>query len=235
MVRKRIYEILELGSDDDIPSKCYDFFIIIAIVISIIPLAFKEQYACFNVIDKITVFIFIIDYILRWFTADFKYKHMFGFIKYPFGFMAIIDLISILPSLTLLNSSFRLFKLFRLFRSVRVIRIFKIFRYSKSIRMILNVFKAQKDTLSVILGIAVSYILISALIIINVEPDTFSDFFDAVYWATISLTTVGYGDIYPVSTVGKVITMISSVLGIAIVALPAGVITSGMMDELNKQ
>lgn len=97
--------------------------------------------------------------------------------------------------------------------------------------MILNVFKNQKDTLITIGGIAIGYILISALIILNIEPDTFNTYFDAVYWATVSLTTVGYGDIYPVTTIGKVITMISSIFGIAIVALPAGVITAGIMEE----
>ena len=74
----------------------------------------------------------------------------------------------------------------------------------------------------------------SALIIFNIEPETFNTFFDAIYWATISLTTVGYGDIYPISLAGKIITMISSVLGIAIVALPAGIITAGYMKEVEK-
>lgn len=83
-------------------------------------------------------------------------------------------------------------------------------------------------------GLAIGYIVISALIMFNVEPATFSSFFDAVYWATVSLTTVGYGDIYAVSTIGKVITMLSSVFGIAIVALPAGIVTAGYMEEINK-
>ena len=79
------------------------------------------------------------------------------------------------------------------------------------------------------------YIVISALVVFNVEPDSFNTFFDAIYWATVSLTTVGYGDIYPVSTLGRIITMVSSIFGIAIVALPAGIITAGYMNELNKE
>lgn len=74
---------------------------------------------------------------------------------------------------------------------------------------------------------------ISALVVFNVEPDSFNSFFDAIYWATVSLTTMGYGDIYPVTEIGRVVTMISSLFGIAIVALPAGIITAGYMDELN--
>ena len=73
----------------------------------------------------------------------------------------------------------------------------------------------------------------SALVIFNVEPQTFDNFFEAIYWATVSLTTVGYGDIYPTSDIGRIITMISSVFGIAIVALPAGIITAGYMDEIS--
>lgn len=76
--------------------------------------------------------------------------------------------------------------------------------------------------------------MISALIVFNVEPDSFNTFFDAIYWATVSLTTVGYGDIYPVSVAGRVVTMISSVFGIAIIALPSGIITAGYMDEIRK-
>ena len=82
---------------------------------------------------------------------------------------------------------------------------------------------------------SVAYILVSALVIYNIEPESFETFFDAIYWATISLTTVGYGDIYPITTVGRVVTMVSSILGIAIIALPSGVITAGYLDEINKK
>ena len=83
--------------------------------------------------------------------------------------------------------------------------------------------------------LAVAYIIICALIIFNVEPDTFEDFFEAVYWATISLTTLGYGDIYPLSITGRIVTMLSSFIGIAIVALPSGIITAGYMEEIRKE
>ena len=82
---------------------------------------------------------------------------------------------------------------------------------------------------------AVAYVLISALVIYNVEPESFANFFDAIYWATVSLTTVGYGDIYPVTTVGRLVTMISSIFGIAIIALPSGVITAGYLTEATKE
>jgi len=94
--------------------------------------------------------------------------------------------------------------------------------------------KKEKQALSAVATLAIAYIIISALVIFNVEPDTFDSFFDAVYWTTVSLTTVGYGDIYPTSTVGRIVTMVSSVFGIAIIALPSGIITGGYLNDINK-
>ena len=226
-MRKKIYNILNQNA-------IYDTFMFAVIIMSIIPLAFVKQQSWMTLIDRITVIIFIVDYILRWFVADKLSNKLNKFVLYPLTPMAIIDLLSILPSITLLNSSFKLLKIFRLFRSLRLLKILKLVRYSKSITMICNVFKKQKETFITILVMAITYILVSALVIINVEPETFPTYFDALYWATISLTTVGYGDVYAVTTIGKIITMISSFLGIAVVALPAGIITSGLMDELSK-
>jgi voltage-gated potassium channel len=161
-------------------------------------------------------------------------KGIKSFCLYPITPMAIIDLLSILPSIVAVSEALRILKVLRLLRTLKVFRVFKVIRYSKSISIIINVFKKQKESLLVVCGLAIGYILISALIVLSVEPETFPTFFDAVYWATVSLTTVGYGDIYPVSMAGKIITMCSTLFGIAIVALPAGIVTAGYMDELNK-
>ena len=95
--------------------------------------------------------------------------------------------------------------------------------------------KKSKDSLITVGSFAVCYIMIAALVIFNVEPDSFETLFDAIYWATVSLTTVGYGDIYPVTDAGRIITMLSSFVGIAIVALPAGIITAGYMSEIEEK
>jgi voltage-gated potassium channel len=116
-----------------------------------------------------------------------------------------------------------------------VFRVFKTFRYSKNIKIITTVLHNSKESLIAVGTLAGAYILISALVIFNVEPESFETFFDAIYWATVSLTTVGYGDIYPVTTVGRVVTMLSSILGIAIIALPAGIITAGYMKEIENK
>jgi voltage-gated potassium channel len=205
------------------------------IVVSIFPLAFKETNALFQWMDYITVGIFIVDYILRLITADLKLnKSVASFFLYPLTPMAIIDLVAILPSFAMINSGFALFRLLRVFRALKVLRVFKFLRYSKSFDIILNVFKKQKKVLSTVASLAVAYVIVSALVIYNVEPESFNTFFDAIYWATVSLTTVGYGDIYPVTTIGRIVTMISSIFGIAVIALPSGVITAGYLEEVNK-
>ena len=221
VMKKRIFEIIEVSKEDDTASHIYDLVMMFTIFMSIIPLAFKQETKLFTTLDLITVIIFIIDYLLRWATADLKYDdpRFISYIKYPFSFMAIIDLLLILPSINIINKGFKALKTFRLIRTFRVLRIFKSFRYSK-------------NALIAVIYLAVGYIFVCALIIFNVEPNSFNTFFDAVYWATISLTTVGYGDIYPITTLGRIITMISSFMGIAIVALPAGIITAGYMKEI---
>ncbi len=115
-----------------------------------------------------------------------------------------------------------------------MLRIFKVFHYSKSFLYIANAFKKERKTLGSVLIIAIAYIFISAMVMFVYEPATFNSFFDALYWATTALTTVGYGDVYPVSSMGKLISMVSSLFGIAVISLPAGIITASFVEEINK-
>ena len=236
-MRKRIFEIIETSEENDKISSIYDAIMLLAIIISIVPLAFKKSFAIFQYTDIVTTVLFIVDYVLRLITADYKLKDhsTISFVKYPFTPWAIIDLVSILPTISAVNSGFKLFRLFRIFRTFRIFRVFKAFRYSKSITIIAKVINNSKEALLAVCTLAIGYILVSALVIFSVEGDSFNSFFDAVYWATVSLTTVGYGDIYPVTTAGRVITMISSMFGIAVVALPAGIITARYLEALTEE
>lgn len=235
-MRKRIFEVVEIAKDGDRLSASYDALSLFLIVVSLIPLAFKGTYPALEGVDKTCAVFFSLDYLLRLLTADYKCNdhRPWAFVKYPFSFMAIIDLLSILPSFTAVNSSLKVLRVFRMFRALRVLRVFKAARYSRSVRIILGVFRRSKDALCAVCSLAAAYILISALVVLNVEPDSFNTFFDAVYWATVSLTTIGYGDIYPITTIGRVVSMVSSFFGIAIVALPAGIITAGYLKEIEK-
>ena len=232
MTRKTLFQIIEPRQKENVIEKTYDVFMFLTIIVSLIPLTTKSHTGIFMWLDFVSTIIFSIDYVLRLVTADYKLeKGKLSFFLYPFTFLALADLLCILPSLFLLNNSLRLFKILRM---LRILRVFKFIRYSKNIQILTNILKKQKDSLMIVGLLALCYVFISGLIIFNVEPSTFPNFFDALYWATISLTTVGYGDIYAVSTTGKIITMISSFLGIAIVALPAGIITAGYMKEINE-
>ena len=235
-MREKIFDIIEKDNGKGFVSLFYDYLMLFLILISLIPLAFKAYTPVFQLLDIICATAFIIDYLLRLFTADFKYgkRSITSFLRYPFSFMAIVDLVSILPSLMMVNHSFQILRLLRMARALRVLRVLKVLRYSRSVEIVLRVFRRSRQSLLTVCWLALAYILVSALIIFNVEPASYANFFDAIYWATISLTTVGYGDIYPVTTVGRIVTMISSLFGIAVVALPAGIITAGYMEELHE-
>ena len=216
-MREKLYHIIEPQSKHSRISNIYDIVMMIVILLSFIPLIFRDDYPIFGAIDVFCVIIFIIDYILRWITADF------------------IDLLSILPMLIDMSGAFRAFRVFRLIRALRVVRVLKIFRYSTNMDILASVFRAQRRPLILVMLLAVGYILISAMVIFQVEPDTFKTYFQAVYWATVSLATVGYGDIYATSVAGRLVTIGSVLIGIAVVALPAGIITAGYMEEMNKR
>ena len=235
-MRRQIWETVSAPDRSTEWSTRYDCFMILVIILSLIPLNFKEETLAFELLDKICAGIFIVDYLLRWMTADYGSRKppLLAFLLYPFTFMAVIDLVSILPSLTDLSESLKMLRLFRMFRALRVLRVAKAVRYSRNLQIINNVIKRSRKPLAAVGTLALAYVYISALLMFNVEPETFDTMYDAIYWAMVSLTTVGYGDIYAVSGVGRAISMISSFLGIAIIALPAGIITAGYMEEISK-
>jgi len=233
--RNRLFEIIE-PQQQSLLSKAYDYFMLVLIITSIIPLATRSDVQWLNTLDKIAVSFFILDYIFRWITADLKLPNLpkwKAFIAYPFTAFAVIDLLSILPSFIALN---RAFKLLRVARLLKILRVFKFLRYSKHMQILIRVLYKERQILFTVFLIAVGYILITALIMFNVEESAmFKDFFDALYWATTTLTTVGYGDIYPMSDIGRAISMISAILGVAVIALPSGVITASYLDELKNE
>ena len=236
MMRK-LYEIIE-PADQDVSkwSSVYDVVMFICIVVSMIPLAIKSEHTILVIIDRITVSVFIIDYFLRLITAKHKLnKGINSYLLYPIQPMAIVDLLSILPSLFPINAGFKVLRVFRIVRTLKVFRSLKFFRYSKNIARIARVLRGQAKSLSAVFSLAIFYITITALVMFNLEPDTFKNFFEAIYWSAISLTSVGYGDIIPASNIGRLFTILSSFVGVAIVALPSGIITAGYLEVLAQE
>lgn len=241
-MRKKIFEIIELDENENLLSEIYDRIMQVAIVASIIPLMFRGHNAVFATIEFIVTILFVGDYLLRWVTADLRSgkKGIKAFVFYPFTFIAIIDLITILPVISYVNDSLRVLRIWRL---LRILRIAKIFKYYEPLQIVMEVFRKKAPVLLTVVGFAFFYIFVTALFMFNVEqplnPQTgelfFDDFFDALYWSTCTLTTVGYGDIYPISDIGRVVGMISALVGIAIIALPSGIITAGYMEEVNER
>lgn len=230
-MRQMIYSIISVEGRASIWAKLYDGAMIGVILLSLLPLMSKTTTPLMTVIEQGAVMIFIGDYLLRLVTADFYLKKgTISFWLYPLSFLAVIDAISLLAALPLVNNSLRLLKVFRLGRSLRV---FKIFRYSKTVHIIQTVLIKQRDPLFLVGVFALTYIFMSALVMFNLEPHQFGQFLDALYWATVTLTTIGYGDIFPQTDLGKVLTIVSSLIGIGVVALPAGIITAGYLDEIS--
>lgn len=211
----------------------YAVFSFVVVIASLIPLAIKESPTWAIALEYVTTGVFIFEYLARWISAGTTIKRgTASFLIYPFTPMAIIDLITILPTFILLNQGF---KALRIIRLVLILRLFRFAKKSRSFYVISEVIKRERAILGVVCLIAIGYIFLTSLILFNVEPDTFDSFFDAVYWACVSLTTVGYGDLYPISTAGRVIAMISSFVGIAVIALPAGIITGGYIDVMREE
>lgn len=240
MLQRFIFELINRDRKGMLASRIYDWYMLIMIMASVVPLMFIEDHPIFKYIEIITVSAFILDYVLRWFTSNIQLrKGWVSYIIYPFTPMAIIDLFSILPGLNLISPEF---KLLRLTRLLKIVRLLKIFRYSDKITIFLRVLSKEKEVLLSVLMLAMFYIFITALIMFNAEPhinphtgeETFHSFFDALYWATVTLTTVGYGDLCPVTDIGRVVSMLSSLFGVAIIALPSGVITASYLEELRE-
>lgn len=244
--KKRTFEILEKSQKGDILSTIFDYFIVILIslnVVSVFIETFDLSVYLNNFLRKFEIFsiiIFTIEYILRLWTSTLLYPDKNSFvarIKYIFSLMAIIDLLSILPFYLpfFFNVDLRVLRALRL---VRLLRIFKANRYTHAIQKVLFVIKNKSTELISSIFVIFILMLISSVLMYSVEspvqPEVFKNGFSGLWWAVATFTTVGYGDIYPITSVGRLLSAIIALLGIGLVAVPTGIITSGFMEASSK-
>lgn len=244
MIRKRIFKIVEPAQVDDKFSYIFDitilgliFLNVFAAIISSIPSIDAIYGRFFHVFEVFSVVVFTGEYILRvWVCVELdKFtKPFLGRIKYLFTPMALIDMLAILPFyLVMLGVDLRMLRVLRLFRLLRVA---KAGRYFKAMRMIQNVFRSRKEELIISMALIVMILILSSSVMYymenDIQPEAFSSIPASMWWAVATLTTVGYGDVYPVTNLGKIMGAVIAVSGVGLFALPAGLMASGFMEEI---
>ncbi len=239
-LRRRLFEIVEVAEVDDLLSRLYDFLIIFAVFGSLSPLLYHAKMTLLQSIEHISMIILVTDYFLHWSFADLSMKKgIFSFVLYPFTFSSIINILAIVPPYLamhdILDIRFAEYnQVLMVLVALRLLKLLRLTKYFKQFYLIVKVLKKQKQPLMVVLTLSIAYIFVVALIMYVLEGEYYNNYFEAIYWATISLTSVGYGDFIPHTNAGRLLTIISSMMGIAIIALPSGIISAGYMDELTK-
>lgn len=244
--RKRLFEILEVGNDLDHVSRAYDFFSAFMIVLN---LAVSIMYTYEGLrgdygtvllwIERITVATFAVDYLLRIYTARFLYEDgedlsdIKAARKYICSFMGIVDILSWLPYFLPIFFPAGTVA-FRMIRIVRIFRLFRIDAYYDSLHVITQVIYGKRQQLISSVVLILILMIGSSLCMYSLEheaqPDVFRNAFSGIWWAASTLLTIGYGDIYPVTMMGKVLGIIISFLGVGMVAIPTGIISAGFVD-----
>ena len=246
-IRRRISEIVEVGSSHDWISRGYDFFGTLMVLVNITVTVLytfdhmEQQYgSVLLMVEYATAFFFAIDYALRVWTARFKHpgrdEHV-AIRKYMLSFMGLVDLFSwcpyVLPFFFPSGAS-----VFRLVRVVRIFRLFQINAYYDSLNVIGEVLASKRQQLVSSVFIILVLMMASSLCMYSLEhdaqPEIFSNAFSGIWWSVSTLLTVGYGDIYPVTTLGKMMGIVISFLGVGMVAIPTGIISAGFVDQYSR-
>ncbi|MDO4941589.1 MAG: ion transporter [Lachnospiraceae bacterium] len=245
--RKKLSTIIEVGGIDNPVSRGYDLFSTVAIVINLMVsvlmtfTSIELQYgSVLLLVEQITVIFFAIDYLLRLWTAKYLYKantELKAIRKYILSFSGVVDLLSFLPYfLPIFFPSGAV--AFRIFRIIRIFRLFRINAYYDSLNVITEVIVGKRQQLMSSVFIILILMLASSLCMYSLEnkaqPDIFQNAFSGIWWSVSTLLTVGYGDIYPVTFLGKLFGIFISFLGVGMVAIPTGIISAGFVEQYNR-
>lgn len=242
--RKRLFHIIEVGSDFDAHSRFYDYENAAAIVLNLIAtimMTFEEIRVLYgdilNFVIQLTLIFFVLDYIFRIWTAKFQYEAFSewkAILKYVFSVSGLVDLFSFLPEyLPFFFPGGTI--AFRMIRIVRIFRLFRINYYFDSFSVITAVLKSRKQQLVSSVFIIIVLMIASSLCMYSLEheaqPEIFNNAFSGIWWAASTLLTVGYGDIYPITTLGKIFGIFITFLGVGVVAIPTGIISAGFVEQ----
>lgn len=242
-IKKRTFEIIEKGAHGDTPSKVFDIFIMILICLNVLSV-FVETFTISNTMRRIladielfSIIIFSVEFILRVWTADFLYKNLSPVkakIRYVFSFMALIDLFAILPFYIpfVIKVDLRVLRILRLFRLSRII---KANRYTKSLQKVMRVISEKSAELFSAVLMLFILMLISSVLIYYIEspaqPDVYKNALSGLWWSIAIFTSVWLGDIYPITAAGKILCALMAIFGVAIIAVPTGIISSGFVED----
>ncbi len=241
-LRHRIFEIIQIGKLSDPISRAFDIGLAATIIINIVVMFLEtfDELAPFmpllRGIEATTILLFCIEYALRIWTADYLFPHETrrGAIRhFLFSFDGIVDLLTILPFFFLTG--------FIAFRMLRVVRIFHLFRINAqydSFNVITSVIYEKRNQLLSSLFIIIVMILASSLCMYSVEheaqPENFKNAFTGIWWSVSTVLTVGYGDVYPVTALGRLMAIVIAFLGVGVVAVPTGIISAGFVEQYTK-
>ncbi|MGE5108478.1 MAG: potassium channel family protein [Sphingobacteriales bacterium] len=247
VTKKKVHILLHPELGETKWDKLINGFIIVLIILNVIAVILEtvhslhEAYAgFFHYFDLISVAIFSVEYVLRVWSCnhDPRYKHsVYGRIKYMLSTGALIDLLAILPFYIHVVVGLDL-RVLRILRLLRFLRLFRLTAYMKSAKMVRNVFVSRANELKLSLVLIIFLIIIASCLMYfaehNAQPNVFTSIPATIWWAVVTITSVGYGDMIPVTMMGKLLTGIITLSGFALFALPAGIITAGFLEEIRK-
>lgn len=237
--KKRIFDIIQIGRREDFISRAFDIFIVLVILANIAVLfmetfdSLKQYTEVFKAIEMVTVAIFCVEYCLRIWTAEFLYPDKSrgqAVLKFVLSFDGMVDLLTILPFFFLSG-----FVVFRMLRVVRIFHLFRINAYYDSFHVITSVLYEKRNQIISSVFIILVLMLSSSLCMYSAEheaqPEVFNNAFSGIWWSISTILTVGYGDIYPVTVLGRGMAIIISLLGVGVVAIPTGIISAGFVEQ----
>jgi voltage-gated potassium channel len=246
-MKQTICKIIEKGAHGSLINILFDYFIILLIVLNVIAIGIEpisnldpQVISGLRIFEIFSVAIFTLEFCMRIYISDIthpstsRFKSALKFVISPYG---LIDLFAILPFylpfIILIDLRF-----IRILRLIRFFRILKISRYNSTLNLIGAVIKDKKAELGMTLFVTFLILVIASFLMFHIEgpvqPDKFPNVFSTMWWAIATLTTIGYGDVFPITGLGKVLSGIIALLGIGLVALPTGIISAGFIEKLNK-